>query len=249
MSELSIITITNRPGNLDSLAEQVLNQELKPSEHIIVLDHELKNTNQEKLEEYLSKIPRKYNEASVNLKVVWAEEDTKEVSIYEKLARMRNQGFKESTGEYVCFWDDDNKFLAQHTKGLLDLAKKLEAQTPKKPIVVHSWRKLVDQDGNPVPVNNTYPWNCKNPGVIMARLKKEDIFKEGSNVVRDKIYGKNNTVDTNLYLFSRSAISLVGGWIEEQTNESVKANMSDDGALGEKLAMSIEEGEMMYGVV
>src|SRR5215813_5972676 len=80
----------------------------------------------------------------------------RERNIYYRVTHLRNVATRLVTTRYFCFLDDDNIWEANHLSTLIHLIEQTAL------LAVHSWRRLVNQDNNPV-VPSRYPWLPPGP--------------------------------------------------------------------------------------
>lgn len=135
-----------------------------------------------------------------------------EVSEYlpARLGRLRNRGIAAATGEFVAQLDDDNEFEPDH---LASLVATIESRPGLE--AAHSWRRLVDADGNSYVPDGIDPWH-PNPELrarSYAELAKIGVFEPGSDVVRDIFRAGNQIiarVDTSEFMIRKRLHSVVG---------------------------------------
>lgn len=196
---ISVVTVSNKPENLVQLAKQIAEQKFSGKlEHIIVIDG--KDVNQK----ILAELKEIYIKANIQLKLIKAGLQPNRY-LFEKLGALRNYGVSKTSGKMLAFWDDDNRWRADHLQSLyapLTQDKKIKA--------AHSWRLLYNRDGSDYKVeNNKYPWitdNLRNSERMYRIQVKAGILQPDSQETHD-IYGYENgtacCVDTGEWLFRR----------------------------------------------
>lgn len=99
-----------------------------------------------------------------------------------RLGRLRNCGIAAASGEFSAQLDDDNEFEPDH---LASLVAAIEAEPGRQ--AAHSWRRLIDADGEPYVPDGEDPWH-PDPDLratSYAELAEIGVFEPGSDVVRD----------------------------------------------------------------
>lgn len=97
-----------------------------------------------------------------------------------RVSRLRNIALEYSTGDYVCFLDDDNSWEKKHLASLLS-----EIQSTGF-LAAYSWRQLVDEQDNPWR-ENSFPWgrDQERKQQIYQLLVQHGIMNPKGNVFRD----------------------------------------------------------------
>ncbi len=233
--KISIVTITNRPENLLNLAQQLFKQTGGIDlEHIIVLDHLTLGARLHK------ELTEQYRRAGIRLTLSTYNKDENCV-LFEKLARMRNFGSQKAAGDFLAFWDDDNRWESNH---LLSLYRLLINNTDCG--AVHSWRRLVDQYQLPKIVKKeNYPWITNDSSASRAMYQQQataGILCADSDLVKDRYgYGPSNEdccVDTGEWLIRRNTFKEVRGFKEVQSAFEKMYGVTDDQILGLRLLSS-----------
>lgn len=200
---ISVITVSNRPGNLLRCAAQVRRQRVDTDvEHVIVVDGlELDPC-----------LPEELQREGSCVSLVSAPSEPRRF-VFEKLGALRNLGVRQSTGSLLAFLDDDNEWEDNHLASL-------EAVLRHNPDAdfAYSWRTLLNRDGTPHLVRGLYPWGW---GADLSRRKAlfqiqhaAGILSEGSSLAKDQ-YGfvyegrPYSCVDTSELLVRRSLFSRV----------------------------------------
>lgn len=128
---------------------------------------------------------------------------------YRRIARLRNIACRLVSTRFVCFLDDDNLWERNHVSTLIRLIRRTQL------LAVHSWRRLIDQTGNPV-TPDRYLWLPPGPesdrlfdlychhGVMDSRGPV--VRDRTSLVVGDTDYGM---VDMGEWLFDSSLFSMI----------------------------------------
>jgi hypothetical protein len=154
----------------------------------------------------------------------------RERNIYSHLAHLRNVATLLVTTRYCCFLDDDNIWEANHLFSLIHLIQTTDL------LAVHSWRRLVDQDNNPV-APSRYPW--LPPGAeadsLFSIYCQHGVMDPLSAVIRDssslrdgdREYGM---VDMGEWLFDHELFSLVH-FDEEEPGDKHKVHSGEDDKL------------------
>ncbi len=155
------------------------------------------------LEEFLARLPARLGRRAVRVTDV----DGFPADTAGRVAALRNLAVPLTRAPWVCFLDDDNRWLPDHLATLLD-----EARASGRP-AVHSWRRLEDGEERPL-APGTFPW-ISDPA--LARRHHEACVELGllddrSPIVRDTVsavldghdYGM---VDMGAWLFDRRLLT------------------------------------------
>lgn len=117
---------------------------------------------------------------------------------FERIAALRQLASVRSAADYCAFVDDDNIWEPDHLATLLTAARQGYP-------AVHSWRRLIDSDGNPVPVTS-FPWL---PAGAKADRQLSDmvaagVMTVGDSVVRDAFDAR--IIDMGEWLFETALL-------------------------------------------
>ena len=121
-----------------------------------------------------------------------------------RLAYLRNLGISHAHADLIAHLDDDNAYRPGHLAGLVDaLMKSPSAQ------VVHSWRRLLTEDGTPFVLQTEDPWTPTAGRRIDSfnHFARYGVFKAGSSIVRDRLIlgdRRLGRIDTSELLVRRS---------------------------------------------
>ena len=160
MSKIScIITVYNggKRGFLPQAIESVLHQTYENFELLIIDDGSTDNT-KEICESYLK--------------------DSRVTYIYKEnggISSARNCGIKKSTGDYICFLDDDDEWLSDKLEKQIVL---FENSQDKKLGMIHTWIQFVDEQSKPFKLQ-TYTTS----GDIYKDLFEKNVINATSSVM------------------------------------------------------------------
>lgn len=111
--------------------------------------------------------------------------DLNETVTITRVARLRDLALRLCDSELICFLDDDNSWASDHLESLFDTMRHDGTKA------VHSWRRLIDQDGCPWD-GLCFPWLerdslgerrayelCSTSGII---LKGEDVVRDTASI-------------------------------------------------------------------
>ncbi len=121
-----IITTYNRPQKLIRAIKSVIDQTYQDYELVIVNDGSDKDYSQ--VEEFI--------DAFTNIKYYY--------KVNEERSVARNYGVNKSSGQYICFLDDDDYYLDNHLHTLYDEIKKQNFGIA----LYHTYSKKYNQDGS-----------------------------------------------------------------------------------------------------
>ncbi|TDE33612.1 hypothetical protein E1295_37925 [Nonomuraea mesophila] len=125
---------------------------------------------------------------------------------WTRVATLRQFAIDRRIGDYLTFLDDDNTWEPDHLAGLLALAGRGYP-------AVHSWRRMVGADGNPVLVDR-FPWLPPGNKAVqrLAELASAGIMCAESSVIRDVVRrpdGGVGMVDMGEWLFDSRVLPLL----------------------------------------
>lgn len=167
-----ILTTYNRCDRLKRAIESVLHQTYKEWELIVIDDHSTDGT-QELLEEYTKRYPQIHAERLVKN--------------FGNDTHPKNVGTRRSKGDWLCYLDDDNEWLADH---LMVLVK--ATQTDPAIAIWYGDRMVYSDD---------------------PEIKQEPMIGIHSEYSQPLLF-EQNYIDTTDALINREAIFAVGGWDE-----------------------------------
>lgn len=121
-----IITTYNRPKLLIRAIESVMNQIFQDFEIIIINDGS--KSDYSNVETFISSYPNK-------IKYFYKQNEERSVA--------RNFGVQKSSGQFICFLDDDDYYLQNHLQVLYD---EIQRQMSQKAIY-HTYSNILNQDG------------------------------------------------------------------------------------------------------
>eukprot|EP00741_Cyanophora_paradoxa_P000005 tig00000017_g5.t1 len=135
-------------------------------------------------------------------------------SVSARLARLRNAGVRAARTRFVAFLDDDNVLLEGHLQSLHDALS-----APGAPPLAHSWRRLLDAAGQPLP--DRFPWasDADQEALALEAMRRRGVLQAGSDVMRDTTraepfpYGAA-TVDTSEWMARTRFVRDVCPWPE-----------------------------------
>ncbi|MFC4036706.1 glycosyltransferase family A protein [Streptomyces polygonati] len=182
--EILVSVITPTRGRLDSLRramESVRRQTLPRVEHIVLGD-DCPDLGRGGIREALA---REFPAARIGNLPPRADGPAYRPA---RTARVRNRGIATARGRFIAHLDDDNAFEPGH---LASLTAVLEADA--EAVAAHSWRRLFDPEGRPFVPAGLNPWMADRAASARnyADLAGSDVFRPGSNVMRDRIRGRN----------------------------------------------------------
>jgi len=167
--KISIITSTyKRPELLKRCIESVQNQSFKDYEHIIVQDGK-------DLE--IKRVVESYNDPKIRYF---------EIEHFGNHSKPKNEGIRQSRGEYIAFLDDDVCFRADH---LAILLREIESSGVD---IVYGDRWMIDDSGSN----------------FESQIGVSSDFKPG-------ILMQTNFIDTSDVLIKREVLFTLGGWDEK----------------------------------
>ncbi|MEV0616646.1 DegT/DnrJ/EryC1/StrS family aminotransferase [Nonomuraea sp. NPDC050404] len=125
---------------------------------------------------------------------------------WTRVATLRQFAVDRRIGDYLTFLDDDNTWAPDHLAALLALARRGYP-------AVHSWRRMIDADGNPVLVDR-FPWLPPGDKAIqrLAELASAGMMSADSSVIRDAVRrpdGGVGMVDMGEWLFDSKVLPLL----------------------------------------
>ncbi|MGH8065696.1 MAG: glycosyltransferase family 2 protein [Candidatus Entotheonellia bacterium] len=134
---------------------------------------------------------------------------SRERNPYRRVARLRNVASRLVTTRFLCFLDDDNLWEEEHLSTLMRLIQQTRL------LAVHSWRRLVNRDGQPV-TPDRYLWLPPGPQAdqLFSLYCEHGVMDPTDSVVRDRPtlrIGDQNygMVDMGEWLFDRQLFSVV----------------------------------------
>ncbi|ADU06397.1 Glutamine--scyllo-inositol transaminase [Micromonospora sp. L5] len=145
---------------------------------------------------------------------------------FERISALRQLAAGRATGDFVAFLDDDNVWDADHLAMLLAAAR---SGFP----AVHSWRRLVGEDGKDAPVR-AFPWLPAGPAADerLAAMEAAGVMKPGDSVVRDR--ADAGMVDMGEWLFDRVLLSQLR-FGRSRTEREVAERLGEDDIILEQL--------------
>lgn len=201
LPRLSIITVThNRRELLLRCIESVCKQDYRGAiEHIIIGD-DCDFIAKEKgfISEYYEHSNKRIKSKIVN------RSRNSDIYVWERVASHKNFAVKLSSGDFIINLDDDNTFDTDHISCLVK-------EVSKGYKIVHSWRKLFWESGQPYLVDQ-YPWIIGDDPMraeILYKIQFEQgIFSTGSNIVKDTLFLKYKgnfycTVDASEWMIDK----------------------------------------------
>ncbi|MFD0474473.1 glycosyltransferase [Nonomuraea thailandensis] len=125
---------------------------------------------------------------------------------WTRVATLRQFAIDRRIGDHLAFLDDDNTWSPDHLAGLLALARRGYP-------AVHSWRRMIDADGNPVLVDR-FPWLPPGDKAVqrLAELASAGIMSADSSVIRDAVRrpdGGVGMVDMGEWLFDSTVLPVL----------------------------------------
>jgi len=169
MGTVSCITTTyNRPKQLARAIRSVDAQTFEDWEHIVVHDGPASDETKAVMELYKNP-KRKFIELPKN---------------HGNHTKPKNEGIKASTGEYICYIDDDNEYLPNFMETMM-----LEFSMSSFDVLYALERIVKDEDDLVGEQAISFPWD---PQLLLNR----------------------SFIDTNVVMHTRKAVYAVGGWDE-----------------------------------
>lgn len=109
------------------------------------------------------------------------------VYVPARISMLRNLGIAVAQGAYIAYLDDDNWWSNEHLEFLCAI---LDSNPSVG--VAYSWRVIVDQIGNPVPLE-TYPWSTRfdNRDQIFEKFVEYGLATRGEPFLRDTVIAEN----------------------------------------------------------
>ncbi|MBV9763081.1 MAG: glycosyltransferase [Acidobacteriaceae bacterium] len=198
--ELTIVIVTKGRPELRHAIESVLNQDYAGPLFLLILADELAGLPVD-AGVHANTVIETYTVRSGRLRDC--------LDPYRRIARLRNIACRLVRTRFVCFLDDDNLWERDHVSTLMRLIRRTQL------LAVHSWRRLIDQTGNPV-TPDRYLW--LPPGAESDRLFdlycRHGVMDSGGPVVRDRtslVVGDTDygMVDMGEWLFDSSLFSMI----------------------------------------
>jgi len=149
-------------------------------------------------------------------------------STVERVARLRNAALAFVREKYICFLDDDNTWEPNHLSTLYN------ALLSAKAMAAHSWRRLVDETGDPW-IPDRFPWgrDAKRSARLFEQFMAAGIMSADSNIFRDML-GLDvdgeiiDAVDMGAWLFDRRAFDTLRFETEYSEWEIANSITEDD---------------------